>query len=94
MATTKVQTFWLVAALAAVAIATAWWVFATPFDGWTRSQEDDFINNCQVLGAPESVCACVVDELQEDDVTALEANAPSGFDVGFDAGVLCGFRGG
>lgn len=79
----------LIAGLAVVALvgSLVWWIYGTPFDGWTRGDEDQVRTVCMERGGgTERFCDCFVNELQQEGVAFEDLNSENGR----RAGAVCG----
>ena len=69
-----------------------WWIYGTPFDGWTRADERHVHTVCtERAGGTERFCTCLIDELQQEGVAFEEVNSENGRRAGFVCGAFFQF---
>lgn len=67
-----------------------YWFYGVPFDGWSRSEEKQFLSRCEEIElVPKSFCECMLHQFKKADMGADEVNRRTGAAAGF----ACGFQG-
>lgn len=64
------------------------YIYGTPFDGWTRADEKHVRTGCEDSGASASLCQCIIDRLKARDIGYEDVTRKSLA----GAGILCGIN--
>lgn len=79
-------------AVVALVGSLIWWVYGTPFDGWTRADERHVKEVCiERGGGTEKFCNCFVEELQQEGVAFEDVDSQNGRKAGFVCGAFFQF---
>lgn len=62
------------------------YIYGTPFDGWTRADERNVREGCEQTGTPESFCDCIIERFKARDIAFEEVTRQSLT----GASILCG----